>query len=380
MSENRSRYSSAPLQDLRRKPPRPEPARTAPNQPGPQPGNFVALQVMLVLVLPLAFFIALLAKNSLLHWAFVLFSLLCLAAMYLLRAFVPNARRVLGVIHTAMIAVMLFTILVSGAPAADKGNQAAQNQQSIFNDNTTASIQEMNENQAAQALKEEAQEANPGAASLAQQKLEQFMSAWGTKDYAAMVSYSAPNWVNQYNSQRDAETGIFHLSAIRTPVSYQILDVSGNDADQTRTITMQAKISKSDGKEPQLYNFQILMIRNNNQWYVDPNSISSSQVVQQEVQAISAEQAAAQAAAQAANQAATTNTSNVQVPQINSVPSNTVLYYNQSGGEFYHLDPNCSSIGSKYKPLKATFYYRDISSETFKNLKTCPHCKAPARP
>lgn len=66
--------------------------------------------------------------------------------------------------------------------------------------------------------------------------------------------------------------------------------------------------------------------------------------------------------------------------QVNTTPSDTLLYYNQDGGEYYHLDPNCTSIGAKYKPLKATFYYRDVSSETFKNLKTCPHCNAPKRP
>lgn len=374
MSENRSNYSSAPLQDVRRRPPKPPAAKPTANR-NPVPGvvaSNVLLQVMLVAVLPLAFIAAmLLIKANWFYWAFIITSVLCLGAMYLLKAFVPSARQVLGVIHAAMIAVVLFTIAIPLVMHKDVKTPTTQELQSMFNENTSASIVEMSETHT-----NSQQEAtpNPGSASLAQQKLEQFMAAWGSKDYATMVSYASPNWVNQHETQRDAETAIFHLSAIRTPVAYTILDVSGSDSDQTRTISMQASISKSDGKEPQTYNFQVLMIRSNNEWYVDPNSISSSQVVQP---------AAQQPADTQADQQTTQVTDTAQAattPQINPTRSDTVLYYNQDGGEYYHLDPNCTSINKKYLPLKATFYYRDVSSDTFKNLKTCPYCNAPARP
>ena len=324
---------------------------------------------MLVAVLPVAFLLSLLVKDTRLYWAFVLISLLCLGAMAMMKAFVPNARRVLGVIHAAMIAVALFAILVTVPPVNDAAIQQTQDLASIFSENTSASMVDMNQTQ------EESEEdttADLGSASLAQQKLDQFMAAWSNKDYAAMVTYSAPNWVNQFESQREAETGIFHLSAIRTPLGYQILDVSGNDSDQTRTITMQASISKNDGRDPLTYNFQILMIRANNEWYVDPNSISSSQVVQPAMTPAPVQDAAI-LTAQGGLSAAT------EPPTVSAVRSDTVLYYNQDGGEFYHIDPNCDSIGEKYKPLTAMFYYRDVSNETFKNLKTCPVCGAPAR-
>ena len=379
MSENRSRYSSVPLQDLKRRPPKPAPQK-APAQHnmggGAQPGSFILLQVMLVAVLPIAFFVSLLLKDTKVYWGFVIVSLACIGLMYIMKAFVPNARRVLGVIHTAMIAVVLFAILVSGPLQNDNRNQTQENQQSIFSDNTSASIIDMNENLAG--VQDQPTD-NPGAASLAQLKLEQFMAAWARKDYAGMVGNSAPNWVNQFETQRAAETDIFHRSSIRTPVQYQVIDVSGSDTDQTRTITMQALMSRSDGQEPQLYQFQILMIRANNEWYVDPVSISSPQVVQQaQSQVDMGQQALAEENEQ--QQVAANVTTQVQVPQVNTTPSDTLLYYNQDGGEYYHLDPNCTSIGAKYKPLKATFYFRDVSSETFKNLKTCPHCNAPKRP
>lgn len=382
MSENRSRYSSAPLQDMRKRPAKPAPVKSPQKQAGPvtAPGSFVILQIILVAILPIAFIIALISKNNMLYWAFVAASLLSIGAMYLLKAFVPNARRVLGVIHSAMVIVILFTILVSGPRPDDQRVQTTQDFQATFSDDTTASIMDMNESQAAAQTEEET--VVPGTASLAQQKLEQFMAAWGVKDYASMVFYSAPNWTNQFETQRDAETSIFHLSAIRTPVSYQIMDVSGSDTDQTRTITMQARISKNDGKEPELYNFQILMIRANNEWYVDPNSISSSQIVQN--QELAAQTGTEQLVDTATTQVQAENTAQTApaVPQLttNTVSADTLLYYNQDGGEYYHIDPNCSSLGDKYKPLTATFYFRDVSNDTFKNLKTCPHCNAPKRP
>ena len=133
---------------------------------------------------------------------------------------------------------------------------------------------------------------------------------------------------------------------------------------------MQASISRNDNREPATYNFQILMIRSNNEWFVDPNSISSSQIVQPQ-----ASQPPLQTGAIAFPQGSAPLTGQ----SSQAVRSDTMLYYNQDGGEYYHADANCSSVGTKYKPLKAMFYYRDVSSEQFKNLKPCPVCGAPSR-
>ncbi len=371
MSENRGRYSSAPLQNMGRRPTKPQNTPRPPAQPISQtatsPRSFPVLQIMLILVLPVFFIVSLLMKDSRLYWAFVGLSLLCLAAMALLRAFVPNARKVLGAVHAAMIAVVLFAILVSSPPPAADNVQQTQSLQSIFSDNSSASMMDMAQSQAQQ-VQAEATE-NPGSASLAQQKLEQFMSAWMNTDYAGMVSHSVPSWINKHMSETDAEKSMFHLRANRSVLDYQILDVSGNDGDQTRTITMQASVSKNNGEAPLQYNFQILMMRVNNAWYVDPNSISSSQVVNNP----------AQQAAQAQQEQLQAAQAQVQQQQAQQVSPDTVLYYNSDGGKYYHINAECPSVGAKYRPLTAMFYYRDVSSDKFKNLIPCPDCKAPSR-
>ncbi|NLO14018.1 MAG: hypothetical protein GX124_07820 [Clostridiales bacterium] len=367
MSENRARYSSAPLRDMNRRP-KTQSTTRPPAQHMGQPAkarSFPVLQVTLIMVLPILFVVSLLAKDTRLYWVFVVASLLNLLAMALLRAFVPNARKVLAVVHAAMIAVVLFALLVSTPPPPADTLQQAQSLQSIFNENSSASMVDMAQSQA-QAQPEPTE--NPGSASQAQQKLEQFMSAWMNTDYAGMVSLSLPNWVNQHESAGEAEKSMFHLRANRSVLDYQIIDVSGSDGDQARTITMQASVSKNNGESPLQYNFQILLMRVNNVWYVDPNSISSSQVTnalaqQQQMSQAQQEQAIAQ----------------VQAPVAPQVSPDTILYYNADGGKYYHADPNCSSIGAQYRPLTAMFYYRDVSSTKLKNLIPCPICNAPAR-
>ncbi len=371
MSENRARYSSAPLRDINKRPPKPQTNRRPPQQQlgqtAPRARSFPVLQVMLIMVLPIMFIVSLLVKDTRLYWAFVGLSLLCLLAMALLRAFVPGARKVLGVVHAAMIAVALFALLVSTPPPPVDTVQQPQSLQSIFNDNSSASMVDMVQSQA-QSQPDPTE--SPASASQAQQKLDQFMSAWMNTDYAGMVSLSLPNWVNQHEDATDAEKSMFHLRANRSILDYEVLDVSGNDGDQARTISLQASVSKNNGEAPLQYNFQILMMRVNNVWYVDPNSISSSQV----------------ANAQPQQQQAVTNqvqqeevTAQAQLPLTPAVSPDTILYYNADGGKYYHLDPNCSSIGAQYRPLTAMFYYRDVSSTKLKNLIPCPDCNAPAR-
>ncbi|HOQ62884.1 MAG TPA: hypothetical protein PKZ39_02810, partial [Clostridia bacterium] len=93
MSENRSRYSSAPLHDMRRRPPKPPeqtPRDNRPDDSSPN-GSHIFLQVLLIVVLPLLFVISLFMKSNRFYWVFVVSSLVCLGMMYLMRAFVPNA-------------------------------------------------------------------------------------------------------------------------------------------------------------------------------------------------------------------------------------------------------------------------------------------------
>ena len=58
----------------------------------------------------------------------------------------------------------------------------------------------------------------------------------------------------------------------------------------------------------------------------------------------------------------------------------TPLYYNPSGGEYYHLDQNCKRINERYLPLQGHFTYAELSKEPYSKLKRCNVCGAPLRP
>ena len=62
------------------------------------------------------------------------------------------------------------------------------------------------------------------------------------------------------------------------------------------------------------------------------------------------------------------------------VYSGTLLFYNPTGGEYYHLDQNCSRVGGKYLPLQGHFTYDRLNDEPYRKLKPCEACSAPGRP
>ncbi len=365
MSENRNRYSSAPLQNLKqaqRQTKARAPKRQRPSAPvgGGMPAasasvrSFTGLQLLLMIVLPVLFIVSLFVRSNLLYLIFAAASELCLMVTWLFSAFVPNARATLTIIHIAMVLVVLFAVLISPAATAPEDKTAGNDLQSIFGTESSASMVAMMGAQ--QAETGPSPTPNPGHASFSQQRLEQFMSAWSNIDYAAMATYCVPSWVAL---QEDAQTAMFHIRANRSIVSYEILDVTGNDSDQTRTINMLVVIDKSNGSPPQTHRFQVLMVRVNNEWYVDPNSLGSLGIVQTEAEI-----------------AASTLTTIV--PTATPDPGMT-LYYNPSGGRLYHKDPNCSSLLPEYLPLTASFYYSDASSSRFSQLEPCGRCGAPSR-
>lgn len=357
MSDNRTRYSSAPLHNIKRTP---QPKRNAPRPPQRvgdyqdeqnAPRSFAVLQVLLMFVLPAFFIISLIVNDNTVNLIYVLVACMSLMMMWLGNAFVPNARVTLSLLHVAMVLIALSMLWLSPAPGVNLAGQT-NDLASQFNLNAESGLVGMS------LRAEESQPqttTDPGSKSVVQQRLEQFMSAWIAQDYSGMVSVSVPSWVQ---AQDDAERKMFQIRSNRTPVDYKVTDVSGTDADSLRTVTMEASIDKSNGQEPLRFRFLVLMMRVNDVWYVDPNSLTSPQQLTQ-------------------TKALATPTVSL-APLITANPD-MLLFYNADGGTFYHLDPNCSSINQKYLPLAMSFYFRDIGNATYANLKPCVYCHAPSR-
>lgn len=357
MSDNRTRYSSAPLHNIkrtsRRKRNTPRPPQRVGDYHDEQnaPRSFSVLQILLMFVLPLLFVISVIVNDNTLNLIYVLIACTSLMVMWLANAFVPNARLTLTVLHVAMVLIVLFTLWLS--PVASVNPSSSANNLALeFDRNAQAGLVSM-----ARTAEEKKPKptTDPGSTTLVQQRLEQFMSAWIGQDYSGMVSLSVPSWVQ---AQDDPERKMFQIRSNRTPVDYKITEISGVDADSLRTVTMEASIDKSNGQEPMRYRFLVLMMRVNDVWYVDPNSLTSPQQLTQP-------------------RAAATPT--VSLAPMTTGNPDMLLFYNAAGGQFYHKDDNCSSINKKYLPLTASFYFRDINNPPYSELKPCVYCHAPSR-
>ena len=56
-----------------------------------------------------------------------------------------------------------------------------------------------------------------------------------------------------------------------------------------------------------------------------------------------------------------------------------MLYFNPTGGKFYHADQNCSSIRDRYLPLKGAFTYAELDNAEHAAFTACRTCNPPPR-
>ena len=60
------------------------------------------------------------------------------------------------------------------------------------------------------------------------------------------------------------------------------------------------------------------------------------------------------------------------------IAPDSMLYYNPTGGQYYHADQNCSSIKDRYLPLQGKVTYQQLDDPEYQYLTPCRHCDPPA--
>ncbi len=376
MNGNRNRFTSAPTYgmknrrkqqaDFTREPPRePDPAGGG-TPPSPGGGRrFSWLLFVILLLLPVLFVLSLVLPGeqvkTVLKIAFLVIAFLALCVMLAGKAFGKNARYSVSLVITALMVIEAVSLAVSLPRGTTGRTQASGSAGNIYFSGSSAldSV-----SAAGTAAPDTALESPQGdaAASAAQLQLMSFMNYWGEEQLEQMVSICLPAWVN---AQENPKTALFFILANRTPLSYSIDSISGSNADDSRTITITVLIRKTSANEPEYYRMQVLMIRINNNWYVDPNSLSGTKVT-----ATTAPDGSVQSMTAAPTEAPTPTP---------AVSEETTVYYNPNGGRYYHLKETCDSVAAQYEPL-SPLYYKDLNSTKFKNLNPCPDCNPPARP
>ena len=313
------------------------------------PFDLVA-KVILFGVLPVLFILALVLGVPALKWVFLGGAVAGIILMWMKDVVTPNMRLTTTLVLGVMAVVALVGAL-SGNPA--EGNQgnpnAGQNmvqQQNQGNmplyDQTTPTAQPT---------------ATPAPEDAAEDAVEQLMSFfyfWSVGNDEAMLSLTAPSW---RNSVENPASALFVLLLNRTPQDdYEVTSITPGDA--MRTATVKVTINKNDGRASMdRYAFKVIMKKEDNVWYVDPQSLASNE-----------KETATQTVASA-------NTTPTQPPLYTGTPT-TILYYNAKGGELYHLDPDCQSVGKKYKPM-AQFMFTELGQSPYNALRPCNVCGAP---
>jgi hypothetical protein len=328
------------------------------------------LPACLLGVLPLLFVATLLFAMPALKWAFIGLAGLCLLVMWAKQSFVPSARTTLTLVYGALILVCAVSLITASAPrdqttSAQGGGSVSPGLMATSPTGSPDPLAQtgMGSNPGAQQQPPAATPVpNSGENSAAWQRLQQFFSFWSVNNTENMLGLVSPEWAS---AQEIPAKSLFLVLTNRVPMDYAFENISGTDADSSRTVTMTSTIDKKNGRDPVKIRFQVLMLQQNGEWYVDPNSLASNEVVSEAGDLPEEDQ-------DASASSATSKPTATPAPQ-------SKLYFNDEGGKYYHAQSDCSTVAVKYLPL-TSFYYRDLNSTKFKNLLPCTTCNAPQRP
>ncbi|MBR5110797.1 MAG: hypothetical protein IK099_11420 [Clostridia bacterium] len=380
MNSNRGQYNDSPLFNMKSKKPekkRPaaqeQPAWGQNLQPRQNAGwaqtqqpneetaqgmkRHVFLSVVLTLVLPALFLAALIVPSNALRWAFLAVTMLSVLAMWILGAFVRSARNTLTAVYAALAMVIGIALFINQQSPESLRTIAAQNPPSAVQQDAQALAD-------AQPAETPEPTADPSdLLSEAQKRLNGFFEAWKKNQIQEILKYCSPAWINSTTAPTNV---LFQSLSGNIPLDYSVEDDSGSDASASRIITVRATFM--DGAETRDYRINARMVKTNDVWYIDPNSLDLVPVNE-----------AAEQQASVQNSMVINTTIAPAVTEDPNKPK-VVVYYNKAGkGKYYHADRVCPAVDSQWWPL-TEFSFDLINSQEFKNLLPCQKCGAPARP
>lgn len=320
------------------------------------------LRVLLFALVPALFLVSMFVPGLPVYgkWVFAGVALVCGATMWLRDLVSANTRLTLSVVYVVMIVVACVAAVTANAPSSTTvagGNQAgsgtSHSSGPVAPPASVLGTTGLEQDTAAVVTTAPPAVEDP-LKSEAVTQMQSFFYFWSVNKHDEMVSLCAPSW---QSGEEKPNTALFGILANRTPLEYEVEKITGTANDTTRTITVVATIDKGNNREPSKYRLQVVMLKENETWYVDPRSLKS--------------QEAAESTAAPTPEATYTPT-----PAING---STVLYYNPNGGTKYHLDDHCRSAHASYLPFKGTFRYSELNNDPYKSLTACNVCGAPLR-
>ncbi|MEA4998338.1 MAG: hypothetical protein VB087_03020 [Candidatus Limiplasma sp.] len=317
------------------------------------------LKIFLFGILPFIFIPCLFVASAFdfLRYAFIALAVVGLSVVWYRQSF-TSAMRMTVTIGYLIMSIVVIAMLING-------NRDVTRQSNNLNAGINAQSSEAPtatpEAAPLAAMDTAAPNEDPGE-SEAELRLTTFMDYWRNNQIENMVNLVQPSWATLQDNPASA---LFTVISNRTPGEYTIEGVSGTSADSSRTVTMSAFIDKNNGKEAVKYRFMILMVREGGEWYVDPNSLATNDVATETPSPAPGKEVVSQSLQ----------------PRMTVTPipdPGTKLYYNASGGKYYHADPNCSAVNEKFLPM-ASFLYSELDNAPYSALQPCLKCGAPTQ-
>ena len=366
MSAKRNHYTSTPLMRMDKHPKSvewEEPPVVLEQDAVGRVRHYRLLQLIMIVLLPIGFIVALMLGNQAVSWGYVGGSLFFVLLMWLLRAFAQSARSKLTLIYVLAASVIVVKLIAS-SPSRIAENMQRRVNTNIFNSESALDTPTLADFEATDAVTTPEPEATEAPKSAAEMRLDEFMYYWTTGELDSMVSLCLPSWVD--NSVQP-KSDLWKLTGMWAPSTYYVERVDGSNTDSSRAIMMVANINNQDGTTT-AKRYQIMMIRSNDTWYINPNSLNSiGTVTADDPQPFEQISNIIQEATPAPTAAPTVN------PQL-------MLYYNEDGGKYYHVDPYCTSVQKRDQvPLTGQFTYSALDDANYRTLKPCRTCHAPER-
>lgn len=293
---------------------------------------------------------------GILKWVFIVLAAASTVLLWIKPLTANNKRLCYTIVFCLLILVTIIGFVSGGSGDGQSGNAQTNNNPA----NGSASVQGGSDPYAAApeltSTPDVTNTPEPNADSEVLERLRTFFYYWSSNRQDDMLTLCSPSWASK---EENPKTALFGLMANRTPKNYEEENISGTSNDDSRTVTVTSLMDRNNGKDPVKYRLSIMMDKEDDGlWYVNPKSLQTYEN------------------AETPDPSITDTPAPTETPYIDS---NTILYYNPSGGEYYHLDQNCKRINERFLPLQGHFSYSELNNEKYSKLKPCAICGAPSR-
>ena len=170
-----------------------------------------------------------------------------------------------GIVKKIIILIVALVLLVSTAMAENFSNMTDGELMALYEQ---VSSEMANRNLLSEAPGDQDEELKD--------HLYEFMSSWSTNDLTGMLSRCSSEWKTK---QEDPSLSLYTILKGRLPVSYEILSISGTNADTVRYVESNIEINWNNGKPYVTYPCVISMVKEaDGAWYVDPTSLATDEI------------------------------------------------------------------------------------------------------